>query len=105
MISYGGFFTLAGLTTRNIARARGWQAVAAAGRIVPFFAAAAAIFDAIENVFLLLVLGGHGGEHAPLIATICSSIKFTLITIAIGYVLLGLLRRAQDSQRDQPGVA
>jgi hypothetical protein len=27
--------------------------------------------------------------HAPLIATVCSSIKFTLITTAIGYVLAG----------------
>jgi hypothetical protein len=103
MISYGGFFTLAGLATRQLARARGWQTLAAAGRIIPFFAAVAAMFDAIENVFLLLVLGGHGGEHAPLIATICSSIKFTLITIAIGYVLLGLLRRAQGRRRDRGG--
>jgi hypothetical protein len=51
------------------------------------------MFDATENVFLLLVLGGHGGQAAPLIATICSSIKFTLITIAIGYVLCGLAQR------------
>ena len=67
--------------------------------IVPFFATAAALFDATENVFLLLVLGGHGGEHAPLIATICSSIKFTLITIAILYVLCGLAWRAVTARR------
>jgi hypothetical protein len=103
MISYGGFFTLAGLATRQHARARGWRAVAAAGRIVPFFATVAAMFDAVENVFLLLILGGHGGEYAPPIATICSSIKFTLITIAIGYVLLGLLRRAHASRHDRGG--
>jgi hypothetical protein len=101
MISYGGFFTLAGLATRDLARTRNWRHLATAGTIVPFFALAAAMFDAIENVFLLLVLEGNGGEHGPLIATICSSIKFTLITIAIGYVLLGLLwqvrRRVQVS--------
>jgi hypothetical protein len=62
--------------------------------VVPFFAAVAALFDATENVFLLLVLEGHGGEHAPLIATICSSIKFMLITIAIAYVVWGLAWRA-----------
>jgi hypothetical protein len=93
MVSYGGFFTLAGLATRYLARARDWWRLATLGIIVPFFAAVAAIFDAIENVFLLLVLGGHGGEHAPLIATICSGIKFTLITIAILYVLCGLVMR------------
>jgi len=99
MISYGGFFTLAGLATRDLARARDWRRLAAAGTIVPFFATAAALLDATENVFLLLVLGGHGGEHAPLIATICSSIKFTLITIAIGYVLCGLVWRAATADR------
>jgi hypothetical protein len=99
MVSYGGFFTLAGLATRDLARARDWRRLAAAGTIVPFFATAAALFDATENVFLLLVLEGHGGEHAPLIATICSSIKFTLITIAIAYVVWGLVWRAVTASR------
>jgi hypothetical protein len=99
MISYGGFFTLAGLPTRDLARTRDWRRLAAAGTIVPFFATVAALFDATENVFLLLVLGGHGGEHAPLIATICSSIKFTLITIAIAYVVWGLVWRAVTARR------
>lgn len=94
MVSYGGFFTLAGLATRDLARTRGWRRLAMAGTIVPFFALAAALFDAAENVFLLLALEGHGGEHAPLIATVCSSIKFTLITIAIAYVAWGLMWRA-----------
>jgi hypothetical protein len=94
IISYGGFFTLAGLAIRNLARTRGWRRLARAGMVVPFFAAVAALFDATENVFLLLVLEGHGGEHAPLIATICSSIKFMLITIAIAYVVWGLAWRA-----------
>jgi hypothetical protein len=93
MLSYGGFFTLAGLATCDLARTRNWRRLAVAGAIVPFFAAAAAMFDAVENMFLLLVLGGHGGELGPLIATTCSSIKFTLITIAILYVLCGLAQR------------
>jgi hypothetical protein len=99
MVSYGGFFTLAGLATRDLARTRDWRRLATAGTIVPFFATAAALFDATENVFLLLVLEGHGGDHAPLIATICSSIKFTLITIAILYVLWGLVWRAVTASR------
>ncbi|HEY5344379.1 MAG TPA: hypothetical protein VIJ66_12080 [Solirubrobacteraceae bacterium] len=99
MVSYGGFFTLAGLATRDLARTRDWRRLATAGVIVPFFATAAALFDATENVFLLLVLEGHGGAHPPLIATICSSIKFTLITIAILYVLCGLAWRAATANR------
>jgi hypothetical protein len=58
------------------------------------------LFYATENVFLLLVLEGHGGEHGPLIATVCSSVNFTLITIAILYVLCGLACRLQ--RRLQP---
>ncbi len=100
MLSYGAFFTLAGLAIRDLARHRGWRRLAAAGLILPFFAAIAAMFDATENVFLLLILGGHGGELGPLIATVCSSVKFTLITIAIVYVLLGLAWWLQ--QRLQP---
>jgi hypothetical protein len=99
MVSYGGFFTLAGLATRDLARTRDWRRLATAGTIVPFFATAAALFDATENVFLLLVLEGHGGDHAPLIATICSSIKFTLITIAIAYVVWGLVWRTATATR------
>jgi hypothetical protein len=93
MVCYGSFFTLAGLAVRDLARTRSWPRLAAAGAVVPFFAAAAAGFDAVENVFLLLVLEGDGGEHAPLIATVCSSIKFTLIASAILYVLCGLALR------------
>jgi hypothetical protein len=93
MISYGAFFTLAGLATSDLARQRNWRRLAAAGTIVPFFAATAAIFDASENIALLLTLSGHGGTFAPVFATVCSSIKFTLIAIAIGYVLLGLAMR------------
>jgi hypothetical protein len=99
MLSYGGFFTLAGFATRDLALARDWRRLASAGTILPYFAAAAAMFDAIENVFLLLVLGGHGGEAAPLISTVCSSIKFALIAIAIGYVLCGLAWRGVTASR------
>jgi hypothetical protein len=60
---------------------------------VPYFAGGAALFDAGENVALLLTLGGHGGESAPLFATICSSIKFALITTTILYVIVGLALR------------
>ncbi|MFI4992174.1 MAG: hypothetical protein ACHQCH_00975 [Solirubrobacterales bacterium] len=93
MLSYGLFFTLAGLATRDFARAHGWRRLAITGAVVPFFALAAATFDATENVALLLTLAGNGGSFAPPFATICSTIKFTLITIAILYVLWGLAQR------------
>jgi hypothetical protein len=103
MLSYGLFFALAGFAVRDTARGRGWRRPAAIGAIVPFFALAAAGFDASENVALLLTLAGHGGSFAPPFAAVCSAIKFTLISIAILYAVCGLVfwlraRRLQPSR-------
>lgn len=91
MLSYGLFFAIAGFAVRDAARDRGWRRMAKAGIVVPYFALVAACFDASENVALLLMLGGHGGSFAPPFATICSSVKWTLIGIAILYALCGLI--------------
>jgi hypothetical protein len=95
MVFYGLFFALAGFAVRDIARARRWRRLAAVGVIVPFFALAAAVFDASENVALLLTLAGKGDTFAPPFATVCSTIKFTLIGITILYVLCGLVFRVR----------
>ncbi len=103
MLSYGLFFALAGFTVREFARARDWRRMAVVGAVVPFFALAAAGFDASENVALLLTLAGNGGSFAPPFAAVCSAIKFTLISIAILYAVCGLVlwlraRRLQPSR-------
>jgi hypothetical protein len=90
MVSYGAFFTLAGLATRDLARARRWRRLAAVGAVVPFLAVGAAMFDAAENVALLLTLGGHGGSVGPPLATACSSVKWAAVTIAALYAIVGL---------------
>jgi hypothetical protein len=106
MLSYGAFFALASIATREFARANDLRRLAAVGIVAPFCAAAAAAFDVIENVFLLLTLGGHGGSFGPPIATACASLKFLLITIAIVYVLWGLvgrlLRRMRPGETVEP---
>jgi hypothetical protein len=99
MLSYGLFFALAGFAVRDTARARGCSRLAALGTVVPFFALAAASFDASENVALLLTLAGNGGNFAPPFAAICSAIKFTLIGIAILYALCGLALRLKPRLR------
>jgi hypothetical protein len=96
MLSYGLFFALAGFAVRDIARTRGWPRFAAIGVVVPFFALAAAAFDATENVALLLTLAGSGGSFAPPFAAVCSAIKFTLVSIAILYAICGLALRLRD---------
>ena len=93
MLVYGAFFTLAGLATRDFAREHRLRRLAAAGVVAPFLAVGAALFDALENANLLLILGGHGGSVSPPLATACASVKFVLIAIAIGYVVWGLAAR------------
>lgn len=93
MLSYGMFFALAGFAVRDTARARDWRRLAAIGVVVPFFALAAATFDATENVALLVTLAGNGGGFAPPFAAVCSAIKFTLISIAVLYTICGVACR------------
>jgi hypothetical protein len=108
MVSYGLFFALASFAVRDTARARNWRRLAAAGAVVPFFALAAAAFDGSENVALLLTLAGKGADLAPPFAAVCSAIKFTLIGIAIVYVVCGATLRlrtrllAADPGRREP---
>jgi hypothetical protein len=101
MLSYGLFFCVAGFAIRDTARTRDWRRLAALGAFIPFFALAAATFDASENIALLLTLAGNGGGFAAPFAAVCSAIKFTLIGIAILYVLLGLVLRLR-ARRLQP---
>lgn len=105
MLSYGLFFAIAGLAVRDTARARGWRRMARAGSIVPYCALAAACFDASENVALLLTLGGHGGSFAPPFAAVCSTLKWTLIGIAILYSLYGLVLSLKARLSGSPAPA
>jgi hypothetical protein len=104
MASYGAFFALAALATRDFARDRDLQALATAGIAMPLFAILAALFDAAENIVWLLVLGGHGGGIGPPFATVCASLKFLLIGLVIVYVLWGLVSRVRQRSRTKARV-
>jgi hypothetical protein len=64
----------------------------ALGGVVVFFGALGACFDAFENICLLLTLAGAGAAF-PLLATIFATCKFTLITVAIAYLITGIAMR------------
>jgi hypothetical protein len=105
MVSYATFFTLAATATRDFARERGLRLLAAAGIVTPIFPAAAALFDAAENIAWLLVLGGRGGSLAPPFATTCASLKFLLIGLAILYVVWGLVVRLLQRWRPSQSMS
>ena len=87
LLAYGAFLTLAVAALRDRARRRALGRLAAAGVVVVALPATAAAFDAIENVGLLVSLEGEGGDRAPLLATICASLKFGLLAITAAYLL------------------
>lgn len=98
MAAYGTFLTLALASVRDMARGRSWRRLAAIGSAVAYFGALAAGFDALENICLLLTLGGHGAAF-PLLATIFATFKFTLVIVAIAYLTAGLSMRVFDQVR------
>ena len=92
LIAYGTFLTLALAATRDLARERGWPKLVRLGRVVVYFGALGAAFDALENVCLLLTLDG-AGKAFPLLATVFATCKFILLTVAIAFLLTGLAMR------------
>lgn len=90
LLAYGAFLTFALAAVRDLARQRGWRRLAAIGAVVVSFGALVAAFDALENICLLLTLGGAGAAF-PLLATIFASCKFVLLAAAIAYLLAGLV--------------
>ena len=99
IVAYGTFLVLAAAATRELAERRGWERLAAFGLPVMTFAAAAAAFDAIEDVGLLLAVNQHGGALAPRLAQVCAILKFALLAITIGYLLAGLAMRVRWRRR------
>lgn len=93
LVAYGAFLVLAAWATRDLARSRGWTRLAAIGTPLIVCAAAAAAFDAVEDLGLLLAVNRHGGGFAPRLAQICASLKFALLAVTIAYLLAGLLMR------------
>jgi hypothetical protein len=92
LLAYGTFLTLALAAVRDLAIERGWRRLATIGGLALCFGALAAGFDALENVCLLLTLGG-GGAAWPLLATVFASCKFAFLVAAIAYLLAGLAMR------------
>jgi hypothetical protein len=93
IVAYGTFLVLAAWATRDLAQSRGWPRMAAIGTAVIPLAAAAAAFDAIEDVGLLIAVNQHGGNLAPRVAQVCASLKFALLAVTIAYLVAGLMLR------------
>jgi hypothetical protein len=99
LILYAAFYALVISVLRDSAARRGWTRLAAIGSTVVFLPIVGAAFDALEDVGLLLTLGGHGGNAAPLAATIFATGKFTLLALTLAYVIAFLARLVAGRSR------
>jgi hypothetical protein len=90
LVAYGAFFSLAAMAMRDAALRREWRRYARPGAVVALLPIAAAAFDAVEDVNLLLFLGGHADSEAPGVAMGFAIAKFVTLGIAALYLLAGL---------------
>jgi hypothetical protein len=91
LTTYGAFLWLAVRALRESLARRGVDGFARFGERIALLPFVGAACDAVEDVFLLLVLDGHGGSTAPAIATAFASVKFVCLGIVVIYLLVGLL--------------
>jgi hypothetical protein len=93
LIAYALFLRLAIQAVGDGLLARGARlaAPAAAIALLPLIGAAC---DAVEDAFLLLVLGGHLSSAGPALAGAFATVKFACIAVAMVYLLVGLVAMA-----------
>ena len=91
LVAYGLFLWLAVKALRDAALRRGWTRFARPGGAIAILPLVAAGADAVEDAFLLLVLGGHGGDAAPALAGGFAVLKFAALAVTLLYLLVGLI--------------
>ena len=86
LVTYSTTIGLACVWVADISRVRKWS-LAGLGVPLAWGLWLAALFDAIENVGLAVILLSTIGEPWPLVARWCAIIKFSLIIIGLIYAL------------------
>jgi hypothetical protein len=99
MAAYGSFLWLAIRAVGDRLRARSRLALAAPAGAISLLPLVSAASDAVEDVFLLLVLGGHATSAGPPLAGSFATLKFVCIAVAIVYLLVGLGAMALTRRR------
>jgi len=90
LTAYGLFLWLAIRAVGDGLRARGRVRLAAPAAAISLLALVGAASDVVEDVFLLLVLGGRLPSAGPPLAGSFATLKFLCLAVALGYLLAGL---------------
>jgi hypothetical protein len=91
LVVYALFLSAAVAVLAARAADRGETSLASSGRKLVWAAPIAAGFDAIENVALLLVLGGQTEQPWPGLAFGFASAKFLVLAVVLAYVLVTVI--------------
>jgi hypothetical protein len=91
LVLYGLFYAAVCLVVAARAAERGMPRLASLGAVLAAGAIAAAGCDAIENLALLRVLGGHTDQPWPGIAFAFAAVKFALLAAATLYAIVGFV--------------
>jgi hypothetical protein len=94
LTTYGLFLWLAIRAVGDRLRARGRVRLAAPAAAIALLPLIGAASDVIEDVFLLLVLGDRLSSAGPALAGSFAVVKFACLTVALVYLLVGLVALA-----------
>ncbi len=90
MVSYALALSIACFWTGRILLGAGWS-IGYSRAVLAAAVWCAVIFDSIENLGLVLVLLKRAGSPWPEIASIAAVIKFSLLSLAIVYIITGII--------------
>lgn len=99
LIAYGLFLCLAVRAVGDGLRARGREGLAAPAAAISLVPLICAGSDAVEDVFLLLVLGGRLSSAGPVLAGSFATLKFACLAVTVVYLLVGLATMALTRRR------
>ena len=92
LVLYAAALSAACIVIAARAADRGHERLAAAGKTIAWLAPAAAASDALENLAILVVLGGHTDQPWPVILFTFVCVKFTMLAVVIVYLVVGFVR-------------
>ena len=95
LVIYGLALSAACAVVATRAADRGKAGLAAFGRRAVWLGPVAAALDAVEDVAILLVLDGRTEQPWPAIALVSAAVKFALIAVVIGYLVVAVVRTAE----------
>lgn len=90
LVAYALVISMACAGIANTLRRR-FKAAAIVGFLLAWAQVVAALLDAVENTALVLLLLGSSHPLYPPVAWVCAGIKFSLVGLALAYLLVGFM--------------